>query len=230
MREAIVCEKWPLKILDGAEGYYKDLKYQYLNRRSLALEWLFEGVEKGLSVVDYFGGVGALATIYVNKIEPSSLVLCDIEEDCIRQLKSAFPQADVRQLDSRDFMRESQHFDVAVVDHPYLTPTRWPDWQAEFDGVFAMKPSYVEMAWAVRRLPLLREVYSKALNREIQDPLDYAIAISIMLQNRYGYYITRAASTFTSLYVMVEPLGKKRWREPIYCHVTAESGGWRWVP
>jgi hypothetical protein len=226
MRTALLCNKWKLPLLEGEEGYFKDLKFQYLNRRCLCLEWLFQNAETGPTAVDYFGGVGILETVITNMVKPVEFDIYDIEEDCIRQLRNAFPNANVQYGDATKTMINSKHYDLALIDHPYLTPKRWPDWDTEFDGVFGMQPKLVEIAIAVRRLPLLMEVYGKILNHTITDIPSYVMGISKRLHSRYGYSIVRAASLFTSVYVLV---AKEPIQIPEYRHVTETSGGFEWL-
>lgn len=226
MQTMLICEKWKLPLLDGKEGYFKDLKFQYLNRRCLCLEWLFKNVEKYPSVVDYFGGVGVIETIVTNMLEPVKFDIYDIEQDCINQLRNAFPTANVQYGDARKTMLFPEHYDIALVDHPYLTPTRWPDWDKEFDGIFGMEPKLVEMAVAVRKLHLNMKIYGRNLNHEVVDVPSYVMGISKKLYARYGYSVIRAASLFTSVYMLI---AKQPIETPEYIHITDTSGGFRWL-
>ena len=226
MRVALICGKWRLPLLEGDGGYFQDLKFQYLNRRCLCLEWLFQGFERGQTVVDYFGGVGILETVVKNMIEPSKFDIYDIDDDCIRQLRNAFPDANVKYGDARETMVKTEHYDLALVDHPYLTPKRWLDWDIEFDGVFGMQPKFVEIAVAVRRLPLLKEVYGKILDYKVVDIPSYVMGISKRLHSRYGYSVIRAASLFTSVYLIV---AKNSVGVPEYIHITDTAGGFEYI-
>jgi hypothetical protein len=226
MKTALICEKWKLPLLEGKEGYFKDLQFQYLNRRCLCLEWLFKDAKESQTVVDYFGGVGIIETIVTNIVKPIEFDIYDIEEDCLRQLRNAFPNANVQYGDARKTMVNSKHYDLAVIDHPYLTPKRWLDWDTEFDSIFGMQPNLVEIAIAVRRLPMLMEVYGKYLNHKIVDIPSYVMGISKRLHSRYGYSVIRAASLFTSVYVLV---AKGDTVTPEYIHITDTSGGFRYL-
>lgn len=226
MKTALLCNKWKLPLLDGSGGYFQDLKFQYLNRRCLCLEWLFTDAEKCETAVDFFGGVGIIETIVTNMVKPVEFDIYDIDDDCLRQLKQAFPNANVEYGDATKTMVNTKHYDLAVIDHPYLTPKRWLDWDKEFDGVFAMQPKLVEIAIAVRRLPLLMEVYSRYLNHEVTDIPSYVMGISKRLHSKYGYSVIKAASLFTSVYVLV---AKGEVKTPEYIHITDTDGGFQWL-
>lgn len=206
MRNALICGKWELPFIDNpgtAENQYQYVESKYLDCRAASLEWLLQGVRKGLSTVSYFGGVGMIETIVEKLLEPSEFAIFDIDEACVSQLKQAFPQHLVEQHDAMNTMGR-KYYDVHLIDHPFLTVKRWPEWQVQFDRVFNQKPLYVELAVSVRRLPLLRGVYGKILGEKLTDTPSYIIAISHKLQREYGYSVTRCAYHFASAYLLIE--------------------------
>ena len=212
-------------MLDGAGGFFEDLKPQFTNRRALCFQWLFQGLPQGLRAVSYFGGVGMLETVVANMLKPSEFVIYDIDKECLDQLANAFPRASVSYGDARETMGSAK-YDVALVDHPYMTATRWKEWHREFTRLFATRPSYVELTVAVRRLPLLGKVYGKELGQIVTDVESYVRAISNMTSEKYGYSVSRAAYHFASVYMLLEP---KPYHEPWFLHVVASEGGFRYL-
>src|SRR5436190_15701643 len=77
-KSVLVAGQWPLPLIDGAGGHFK-----YLDTASQWNEacflYLIQGLPRGLSYVEYFGGVGIFSTIIQNSLAPTAHHIFDLD-------------------------------------------------------------------------------------------------------------------------------------------------------
>lgn len=239
MKTALVCGKWELPLLpgeanqlaNGSKGYY-----EYINERTaetgrnaICVEWLMERMPKGLTVAEHFGGVGVFALIAQEVLKPKRHLIFDIDGDCLRQLRGALggrAGVDVRHGDAEQLLGQYAA-EFYLLDFPFFTIKRYPNWQPHWDLMLANQPAGVLwMDGAARYLHLHLQTYSEAFGEEITTPESYARAMSNMLLRRNGYAIEAMAYSQGCFYFLATP-GVKT--EPLAVRrVGAGENGFRW--
>lgn len=147
----LVYEKYPFSLLPGearqVEGQAKSY-FEYMNGRAhetgknlLCIQFLFQGIEKGLVVEEPFGGCGVFAIAIQQILMPSKHRIGEIDEECVRQLKHALGPDEsgrvrydvmIKQEDAHEVLGRRQA-DVFVCDFPFFTINKLKDglWRDE---------------------------------------------------------------------------------------------------
>lgn len=208
MTQTLVCGEWPLELQPGTGGHY-----QYLStassKNASCFAHLVKDLPQGLSVVEYFGGVGQFSTVIQQLLSPSRHHAFDLDLDCVRQLQT-IPGILAAQGDAKETMGTIPS-DLVVLDFAYATIKHHDDWP--WGKTLIEHPRYV--VWsdtAARRIGLHRALYSKIFGTPILGNEDYYRAYSWYLWTRYGYRVTRVAHHVYS-YLLAEPVGE--WMEHI---------------
>lgn len=198
----MVAGKYPLALLPGLEGGHFAWLKTVSRKNPDAFQRLLVGLPRGMSVVEYFGGVGIFSTIIQQELKPRTHLAFDLDPDCARQL-ATIPGVQAAQGDAKELMGRHKA-QLVVLDFPGHTARSHDDWN--MGAAFARKPRYVLFSdTALRRLGLHRKLYTEHFGRTIHTQADYMTAYSLFLRARYGYAITRVAHHVYS-YVRAEPV------------------------
>lgn len=199
MRNALICNKWPIKLLEGTGGHFKWINKnpRAVGHNALCQEWLFSQAElKGLAVVEPFGGLGIASVIIQNMLQPRFHLVMEIDEDCMRQLRFAmeeFPEVHVYEGDAKNTMLEAEA-ELFVLDFASYTIRTYADWKTQWEAIMAQRPRAV--TWfdsSANYLHLHRERYSTLFGQQVVNKEDYAYAMSQFMFKNHGYSITHAA-------------------------------------
>ena len=161
----------------------------------------------GVSIAEYFGGVGIFTTILQHSLRPRVHHVFDLDPDCARQLEFAFKGHDgmhTGQADAKLAMG-SILADIVVLDFPVgnvrFLERDWPIWR-----VFRGKPRFV--IWsdtALRKIGFFRDLYSQFFGAPVHTYDDYIRCYNRWLWHRYRYTITRVARNYYAYY-LAQPL------------------------
>jgi hypothetical protein len=198
----MVCDQWPLSILDDVRGGHLDwYRTKGSAQNAQCLFELVQGLPTGMSVAEHFGGIGESSIVFQNVLKPRSHYVSDLDPDCVSQLRSALPPSvTVRQANAHDSMRMIEAEFVSL-DFAYFTVRYHRNWP--WVEVFEKKPKYVEFAdCAKRRIGLHRDVYSEIFGTKIMDYEDYTEAYSKFFEKNYGYRIVRTVSRTYSYHLL----------------------------
>jgi hypothetical protein len=212
--QTLVCGRWPLTLSEGKGGHFSYL-HTASSKNAACFLHLVAGLPTGMSIVEYFGGVGQFATIIQNVLRPSGHWIFDLDDDCVAQLKT---------LDGPIVTQGDAHVtmgvvpaDLVVLDFPVYTVRVHDSWP--MDRVFSDWPRYViHSDTALRRIGLHRKLYSDTFKTPIWNQQDYMGAYSQFMWDRHGYSVTRVAYHLYS-YVLLEqrpPAGIE------YTHITSD--------
>lgn len=217
MRIATVCEKWQLPLLEGEivklpagdKGYY-----EYINERpketgknALCVEDLLRRLPVGLTVAEHFGGVGVFATVIEGVLKPQSHFIGDIEDNCLKQLTQAFSKTagvHVELSDARESLGRIKA-DIYVLDFPFMTIKRYPEWEEQITAMFKKEPRAVLwMDGAGRYLHFHKERYGEIFGGDVDDIEDYTYGVSMYVHERHGYSITACSYQHACSYFLFE--------------------------
>jgi hypothetical protein len=189
-----VCGKYDLNMIppssqNGNEhSYYNYLKKAEKN--SLCFEHLMIGLPTGMSVVEHFGGIGMTGVIIDNVIKPSSHLLFDIDENCLKCLKMNW--GDNAKYGDAKVIMGTVCADLICLDFPNLNALHYKEWNVK--NVFKCNPKYVTIADIARlRIGLHRESYSRLFGKTIHTNVDYTEALSNAIFSVSGYAIRKCA-------------------------------------
>ena len=220
-RSVLVAGQWLLPLIDGAGGHFK-----YLDTASQWNEacflYLIQGLPRGLSYAEYFGGVGIFSTIIRNSLAPTEHYIFDLDRDCARQLKKAFggcPHVTVARGDARKTLG-SVTTDVAVLDFPVCTlrtfDAHWP-----VAALLQHRPRY--LLWsdtALLRIGWFRGLYTQFLTehgieKHVVSFTDYVHGFNAYLWAAHGYTITKAVHHRAYAYLLAQPLPAPTLNPPV---------------
>jgi len=207
---ARICGKWDLpfyiplvsegKIAKERRSYvhYVAAHQPLVSAKCLATEWLVSGLTPGMSIREYFGGVGVVSTILKGVLSPSTLIATDIDARCVEQLQGLLGADCAWQANAKgDILLNcaTECTDMQVLDFPSFTAPRiYTTWKAPWAAIFAKNPTVVIFTdTACSYLSVHRGVYSEFFGRPITDKHSYTCAFSDFLFATYGYSIRRAA-------------------------------------
>lgn len=154
---ALICEKWelPLYVQIEDESSKNKSSRSYLHyihshagmvsAKCLATEWLLSGVERGLSIIEYFGGAGVVSCIARNMIGPKKHIAIDRDERCATQLKGLLGDKCARAGDARkEILAIDEYFDIHILDFPKFTAlTATQSFSKQLFKIFSTNPRYV---------------------------------------------------------------------------------------
>lgn len=221
--KALICEKWDLPFYTPAVGLGKRPEgansYQYVvsNRpnmvsaKALCTEWLLEWIKNSLGkkvkVVEFLGGVGITTTIIRGVLDKmvSKHVIYELDDQCLHQLRQAFPSCKVEKGDAKETtLRDCG--DLVSLDFPYFTTKTLEEWAPNFGVLLGERPRAVLVTdTSAQRLPVHRAFYTKFFGKPIHTVEDYTKAFSNLLEEDYGYSISRAALRPGVSYYLLEP-------------------------
>lgn len=205
MTEILVGDQWPLQLLDGHGGHFAYMDTQPSRWNPICFMHTVRDLPHGLSVVEYFGGVGIFATIVQNMLHPRSHYISDLDADCVRQLEHAFAgQATIAQADARRAMG-CHDAELVILDFPTCN-ARFLEREWPTARVFARHPRY--LVWsdtALRRLGWFRHLYTNFFGQPVVTYDDYIRAYNAYLWRCYGYTITRVTRNYYA-YILAQPL------------------------
>lgn len=140
----LVYDKYKFSLLPGearqVEGAARSY-FEYMNGRAhetgknlLCIQFLFDGIEKGLSVQEPFGGCGVFAVAIQELLKPRKHHIGEIDEECVKQLRQALARynIDIAQEDAHETLGRL-HSDIFVCDFPFFTINKLKDglWRDE---------------------------------------------------------------------------------------------------
>lgn len=213
-----LCGKWDFPLLPGhanslpggAKGYYEyaNDRWNEVDRNARCIEWLVEGMPSHMNVMEPFGGVGAFATVIENTIHPKTHIIHDIDKDCLIQLEHLFENNNavlVSRGDAKEIIGKG-YTDFAMLDFPFMTIMRWPEWEEQMKLLFQRNPKYVIwMDGSSRYLHFHKERYEKLFGGIVVGPESYAKQMSYFLYERYNYSISAYTHSQGCFYFRAEP-------------------------
>lgn len=140
----LVYDKHEFSLLPGearqVEGQAKSY-FEYMNGRAhetgknlLCIQFLFQGIEQGLTVQEPFGGCGVFAIAIQELLKPRKHHVGEIDEECVKQLRHALSRydIDIAQEDAHEKLGQL-HSDIFVCDFPFFTINKLKDglWRDE---------------------------------------------------------------------------------------------------
>lgn len=203
MRKALICDKWELALLDyGTGGHFKWLNrpryIRALGHNALCQEWLFQQAPlRGVSVAEPFGGLGIASVIIENMLEPTTHLVTEIDDDCVKQLNyalSMYPNIRVDKGDAKQVLLFPLDADLYVLDFASFTINQYADWREQFKNILSRRP--VAVTWydsSASHLHLHKQRYSAIFGLSVSCREDYARAMSQFMWTEHGYSITHAA-------------------------------------
>lgn len=229
VRTAIICEKWELNILDGQGGFFAHTNISELSRRAICFEWLMQWLPKGISVTEYFGGIGLQSLIIQKIVAPVIHKVFDLDIECVYQLSMSLKgyPVSVAKYDARNAMPVNST-KVAILDFPNMTAKRYDEWQLPLSELLLIrKPEFVEITDVGNRfLHLHTGQYSEILGREIETISDYILGISDYVNKNYGYSVFKAAYKSGTSYMLFKP---GIFEEVEFFHVGPNKNGFRYL-
>jgi hypothetical protein len=206
---ALICDKWELPLYvqiedEGARNkssrsylHYIHSHAEMVSAKCLATEWLFADVERGLSVIEYFGGAGVVSCIVKNMIQPARHIAIDRDERCVCQLKGLLGEENAREGNARkEMLALIEYFDMHVLDFPKFTAlTATQAYSNQLAKIFSTNPRYVVITdTACSYLGVHKRLYRDVLGSgPIANPREYTLSFSQFLMARYGYSVRKAA-------------------------------------
>jgi hypothetical protein len=208
VRELLVGGRWPLPLVEGgAGGHFAHIDREASKMNEACFMHIIRDFPQGLSVVEYFGGVGIFATIVQETLRPSAHTIYDIDPDCVRQLHSAFDgRATVGIGDAKELMG-TVDADMVVLDFPTMNVRFFErDWPVAKVMQRPKAPKY--LIWsdtALRRIGWFRHLYSDFFNEPVVSYGDYIRCFNKLLWSHYRYTITRV-SRHMHAYYLAQPM------------------------
>jgi hypothetical protein len=202
-RQALICEKWPLKFYTGLRGghfrwFTEQPQPEQIGYNALCQEWLFSGAElSGLRVFEPFGGLGIATTIIHHLLNPASDHVCEIDMDCLYQLEHAldiYPHVTVEYGDAKETLLNVDA-DIYLLDWSFFTIKHYDEWEKQFVALTAKTPRAFTM-WDRSTGGYFhqhRKQYAVVLDAKIESKDDYHYALSNFMWQRHGYSITQTA-------------------------------------
>lgn len=210
MAKALICEKWELPLGIGEGGFWAHTNTGELSRRALCFEWLIKDIPIGLSVAEYFGGIGLQSVIIRNIIRPMVHYILDLDKDCFGQLTMAFgdePGVAVMQLDATVSMTTIRA-DIAILDFPSMTAKHYEDWMIPLRTLFLGRPKFVEITDVGNRyLHLHKKLYSEILDSPIDGIDSYITTLSKFFRKNFDYSVVKAAYKSGTSYMLLAQEG-----------------------
>jgi hypothetical protein len=206
MKEIMVDGHWPLSLIEGQGGHFAYMETEASKWNEACFAHIISGLPEGLTVAEYFGGVGIFATIVQNRLCPSMHYVSDLDRDCVRQLHSAFAsdKIQVARADARRAMGTIDA-DIVILDFPTMNARflarDWP-----IARVLRRKPKYV--IWsdtALRRIGWFRHLYTSFFGQLVFGYDDYIRCYNKHMWRTYGYTITRVTRHMYA-YLLAQPL------------------------
>jgi hypothetical protein len=237
MTTLTVLNKYPLELMDGEATLVKgsptnDLSYyQYVNDSRRLLEvgknvqatmFCAEGLDKGLTWEEPFGGVGVFATAVQGEYEPSRHTLIEIDTVCYEQLcrnvKKDKENISVICGDANDkAASELDPAEVYLAEFPTFTMHALffeGRWKELFERIIKIKPKRVIVTdgarffWHLHWMKYNEYFDYKRFNLPTaytSDPETYIRNASALLYSNYGYSITRYGHHSNCFYYALEP-------------------------
>ena len=205
MRELLVGGRWPLPLVEGAGGHFAHIDREASKMNEACFMHITRDFPHGMSVAEYFGGVGIFSTIVQETLKPRLHLIYDIDDDCVRQLQSVFTgRAVVGKADAKEVMG-THPVDMVVLDFPTMNVRFFErDWPVA--KVMERRPRY--LIWsdtALRRIGWFRHLYTEFFSEEVFSYSDYIRCFNKLLWTRYRYTITRV-SRHMHAYYLAQPL------------------------
>ena len=205
--KALICEKWELSFKSEAvpENDVSMSQRSYLHfvaarpdlvaAKCLATEWLLTGlIEEGLTLVEYFAGVGIQSVIAREILKPSRQILFERDVDCVKHLVTEGFSA--REGNANQTMFTDPNYDVKFADFPSSSvisvQSRW----GGFFNLFESKPKLIVWTDTACAYPIAVHG-SKYAKKFESGPLvsfeEYVKAYSGWLREKVGYSIRKVA-------------------------------------
>ena len=177
------------------------------------------------TINEYFGGSGIGTTILQKSFNPVSNHTWDIDPLCIgnlKELEKRFPNLTVMTGDAKETMLSSYVADFEVLDFNRFSPVKIGAWKRQLDSVIQKQPKAMYLVdTTMSKVPLLRDVFSKALNYDVTDRETCIAGYGSYFWNVYGYVVDYAAySNFACM--LLKPATKFRF--PILDKITKTDG------
>lgn len=215
MKSVLVCGKWPLALYDGTGGYYHYVndRADEVGRNAHCIRWLLEEVNLDIrSAIEPFGGVGVFATVIQGVCKPDIHRLYDIDDDCLRQLRTAFCNHSSVRVDYGD-ARETiggHAADLYVIDFPSpYTLLHREKWDTQWKRLLeprANRPRLVIwMDGASFMMHRHTDLYSRLSGYPVKNQEDYARAVSHVMHKQYGYSLAAATVSQGCYYFAAVP-------------------------
>lgn len=242
MKTATICSKWKIPFYITIEpehnlpmrkrsyAHFVATRQELVAAKCLATEWLLQGKPKGLSLTEFFGGVGLFATIAEKLLEPLSHTIFEIDDRCLVQLHEMFSGDEwvkVSKKDAREAILK-ERADILSLDFPNFTcldvkpKGRWRD---QLEIAFKSKPdSLIFTDTAVSYFHVHKGRYSEFFGKPLETFRDYTESFSEWLYNRYGYSISRAAYRGRNASYYFCALGSQMLEEHTFSLETSKHG------
>ena len=173
---------------------------------------------RGVSVFEPFAGVGRASTIVQNLLQPRGQVMCEIDTDCLVQLRFAMQASQIEKAmtngvsvsygDARDTLR-AVRADLYLLDWPGYTVYQYGKWERQWTALLENRPRAVtHFDSSAVYLHTNKERYSLLTGKKIDSRESYAYAVSEFMWNRHGYSVTRVSDEPVAhmAYFMLRPL------------------------
>jgi len=228
-----VLDKYDLPLLPGEATPIpgqKDLSYyEYVSTDPNSSRWnetaknllcvlhCLEGVPKGISLEEPFGGVGVFTVVLRGELKPVTHRLFEIDPQCYKQLTTITRGKKGMQVKKRDANKRMgrKYSDVFVIDFPFFTLVKWHKkgiWKEGFQRVFKQKPKRIlvtDGASALYQTHWFKTGgYAKSIGitTEItKERESYVKAMSELYWKEQGYSITRCGYHGSCFYYALEP-------------------------
>jgi hypothetical protein len=192
--KVMVCDKWELPLTEGKTGYFEWIKRPQAGKMALCKEAIIGGIKIPInSVTECFGGIGVSTIIIQNLLKPAYHCVFENDEDCYKQLKSAFENVDVQLGDALELISETQS-ELYMLDFEYYTVNH-TQWTPLWDAIYAKNPmGVIWLDTASHYLHLHKKLYGSILDYEVASSKDYYDGFSRMIHQKYGYSIVKRIS------------------------------------
>lgn len=213
IRRARLCGQWDVDILAPTEetGDFEGRSYMHwlaTDAKNVSLHTTaayvvysrllqMKTVQRGFTVLEYFGGAGLHSKLISELLNPSRHVIVERNQVAFAQLLHSMCGKAHGVCSTFEDYKDERLYEIVHVDHPRFSISRFRQHYKEFNHIFRQnKPRvFILTDTARNKFHLNKQPFSRAVGRNIETFDDYLQGTSALFEKEFGFSVKLCAVT-----------------------------------